>query len=130
MVLTNNKLFILDDMELGQLNVAAHIETVDDEPVCMPLYRHLEQAKKIIADMISNMLNKDVIEKSTAAYLSSIVLVSKPDGSKRLCIDYRGVNKKVKMDVQPLPRLDKLVEDSAGKLYPGYEGYIFSSQVR
>ncbi len=58
----------------------------EDVPVRMPLYRHPEQAKMIIAEMISNMLAKDVIEESTAAYLSPIVLVSKPDGSKRMCI--------------------------------------------
>ena len=81
----------------------------------MPLYRHPEQAKQIIADMLQGMLDRDIIEESTAAYVSPIVLVSKPDGSKRMCIDYRGVNRKLKMDVLPLPRLDELVEGSAGK---------------
>lgn len=112
----NADLFILSDTELGELKVAeAHIATVDNEPVKMPLYRHPEQAKQIIADMLQGMLDRDIIEESTAAYVSPIVLVSKPDGSKRMCIDYRGLNRKLKMDVLPLPRLDELVEGSAGK---------------
>jgi len=83
----------------------------------MPLYRHPEQAKQIISNMISDMLAKGIIEESTPAYLSLIVLVNKADGSKRLCIDYQGVNEKIKMDIQPLPRLDELVEDSAGRKF-------------
>lgn len=63
------------------------------------------------------MLKKGVIEESTALYLSPIVLVSKPDGSKRMCIDYRATNKNIRQDIHPLPRLDELVEDSAGKLF-------------
>ena len=54
---------------------------------------------------------------STAVYLSPIVLVNKPDVSKRMCIDYRGVNQKIKQDIHPLPRLDEMFEDSAGKKF-------------
>ena len=118
LILENNQLFILNDKELGQLKVKeAHIETIDPEPVRRPLYRHPENAREIIAEMVEDMLEKGVIEDSTALYLSPIVLVSKPDGSKRLCIDYRAVNHKIKPDIQPLPRLDELVENSAGKKF-------------
>ena len=117
-ILENDALFILGPDELGDVRVPeAHIEMTDANPVRLPLYRQPEQARKIIADMIGDMLQKDVIEESTAVYLSPIVLVNKPDGTKRLCIDYRGVNKKIKLDIQPLPRLDELVEDSAGKKF-------------
>ena len=115
-ILLNSKLFILDDKELGELKVSeAHIEVIDSEPVRRPLYRQPENAKNIIATMIDDMLKRDIIEESTAVYLSPIVLVNKPDGSKRMCIDYRGVNQKIKQDIHPLPRLDEMVEDSAGK---------------
>ena len=118
LVLDNNELFILNSSELGKLKVAeAHLDTVDSEPVRMPLYRQPENARKIIATLIEDMLEKNIIEESTGVYLAPIVLVNKPDGSKRMCIDYRGVNKKIKMDIQPLPRLDEMVEDSAGKMF-------------
>ncbi len=51
-----------------------------------------------------------MIEPSTAAWLSPIVLVNKPDGSKRMCLDYRGINKYLAVDIYPLPRRDELVE--------------------
>ncbi len=63
------------------------------------------------------MEEKGVIEPSTAAWLSPIVLVSKPDGSKRMCLDYRGVNKHLATDIYPLPRLEELVEMASGNKY-------------
>ncbi len=61
------------------------------------------------------MEERDVIEPSTAAWLNPIVLVSKPDGSKRMCLNYRGVNKNLAMDIYPLSRLEELAELASGK---------------
>lgn len=117
-LLQHLNLFILDDTEMGKISVEkTKIPMVDSEPVRMPLYRHPEQAKEIIAHMIEDMLEKDIIETSTAIYLAPIVLVNKPNGSKRLCIDFRGVNTHIKHNIHPLPRLDALVEEVAGKEY-------------
>ncbi len=44
---------------------------------------------------------RDIIEKSTAAWLSPIVLVSKSSGEKRMCVDYRKVNKQLVPDIDP-----------------------------
>ena len=43
-----------------------------------------------------------------------MVLVDKPDGSKRMCHDYRHVNKHLATDIYPLPRLEELVDPVAG----------------
>lgn len=32
-----------------------------------------------------------------------------------MCIDYRGVNQHIKLNIQPLPRLDEMVEEEADK---------------
>ncbi len=58
-----------------------------------------------------------MIEPSTAAWLSPIVLVSKPDSSKRICLDYRGVNKHLATDIYPLPRLEEQVEVTSRNKY-------------
>lgn len=117
-LLENHDLFILDDKEIGTIQgPPAHIEVNDPTPTRSPLYRCPEKAKAIIEQMLKDMKQKDIIEPSTAAWLSPIVLVSKPDGSKRMCLDYRQVNSKLQADIQPLPRLDELVERSAGFQY-------------
>ena len=111
-------LFILDEKDMGCIKVPEnHISIVDKDPVRMPMYRHPEKAKEIISEMIEDMLDKGIIENSYATYLSPIVLINKPNGSKRMCIDFRGVNKKIKVDIHPLPRLDELVDEVAGNKY-------------
>ena len=118
LLIRHEKLSILDNTELGLIKVPENtISLVDTTPVRMPLYRHPERAKDIIETMIQDMLSKGIIEPSYAAYLSPIVLISKPDGSKRMCIDYRAVNTKIKIDIHPLPRLDELLDDVAGHGY-------------
>ncbi len=67
--------------------------------------------------MLQDMEKRDIIEPSTSAWLSPIVLVNKPNGTKRLCLDYRRVNKHLACDIYPLPRLQELVEMAAGNKY-------------
>ena len=110
-----NELFVLSDSELGCIKEPPEgIPLLDSIPVRGPLYRHPEQAKALIQSMIQDMLEKGVIENSTAIYLAPIVLVDKGSGKKRMYIDYRKVNEHIKQDIYPLPRLDALVEEVAG----------------
>ncbi len=60
------------------------------------------------------MEDRQITEKSTSTWVSTIVLVNKPDGSKRICLDYRHVNKHLTTDIYPLPRLVELVDQAAG----------------
>ena len=48
--------------------------------------------------------------RDAKAWASPIVLVSRPDGSTRLCVDFRKVNKYTDADPFPLPRIEDLVE--------------------
>ncbi len=110
LITKHNEAFILEKGELGKIQgPPAHINLANPNPVRGPNYRYPEKVKAVIADLLKDMEERDVIEASTAACLSPIVLVSKPDGSKRMCLDYRGVNKNLAMDIYPLPRLEELV---------------------
>ncbi len=113
-----NSLFILHSSELGIIKAPpAKITVADPRPVRGPMYRYPEKAKELISELIRDMEENEVIEPSTAAWLSAIVLVNKPDGSKRLCLDYRGVNTHLAQDVYPLPRLQELVKLASGSKY-------------
>ena len=118
-IFSHSDLFVLGPQELGKINIPpVKLELEDVRPVRVPPYRHPERAKELILNLVNDMLQKDVIELSTASWLSPIVLVSKPNSaSKRLCIDFRAVNTKLRVDLGVLPRLDELVEAAAGHRY-------------
>ena len=43
----------------------------------------------------------DIIEPSKSPYASSIVVAKKADGSNRICIDFRNLNKVTVFDAEP-----------------------------
>ena len=49
-------------------------------------------------------------KESHSAWASPIVLVNKPDGTIRFCVDYRKVNSVSKFDAYPMPRVDELLD--------------------
>ena len=117
-IMHHDPLFLLEEGELGQINrPPVKINVADPTPVRGPMYRYPEKAKTIISEMMEGMEKRGIIEKSTSAWLSPIVLVNKPDGTKRMCLDFRKVNTHLATDIYPLPRLDELVEQATGNQY-------------
>ena len=49
------------------------------------------------------MLDMGVVEKSTSAYSSPVVLAKKPVGSVRFCVDFRKLNKITVFDAESIP---------------------------
>ena len=56
------------------------------------------------------MLDLGVIELSQSNWSSPIVLIPKPDGSQRFCIDYRKVNAVTVPDSHPIPRIEDCID--------------------
>jgi len=57
---------------------------------------------------IESMLSMGVIEPSSAAYASPVVMVKKPDGSTRFCIDYRKLNSVTVLYPKPMPTAEEI----------------------
>jgi len=49
--------------------------------------------------------------------VGKLVLVKKPNGKWRMCIDYTDLNKACPKDSYPLPNIDRLVGGAAGHKY-------------
>ncbi|GBL77394.1 Transposon Ty3-I Gag-Pol polyprotein [Araneus ventricosus] len=66
----------------------------------------------IVKMKIEDLLEKDVIEECESAYGAPVVLIPKPNGKTRLCIDYRKLNEITVPDSYPLPRMDDLLQSA------------------
>lgn len=84
----------------------------DENPVVVRSRRFAEVEKDEIDRQISNWLDEGIIRNSQSEYSSPIALAEKKDGAKRICIDFRQLNKKIIRDRYPLP----LIEDQIDKL--------------
>ena len=59
------------------------------------------------------MLEMGIVRPSTSPWVSPVVIVPKPDGNIRFCVDYCKLNCVTKMDAYPMPRTDQMLEKIA-----------------
>ncbi|GFW71823.1 transposon Tf2-11 polyprotein [Trichonephila clavipes] len=87
-------------------------------PVAVPPYRTNPSKKEILKQEIDRLLSEGIIEECESPYASPVVLIPKPNGTFRLCIDYRKLNEITVADTYPLPlpRMDDLLHQA--KLTP------------
>ncbi|XP_064292537.1 uncharacterized protein LOC135309870, partial [Plodia interpunctella] len=90
------------------------IELNDTEPVVYRPYRLSHSERSMVRDMVQEMIDAGIVQESSSPYASPIVLVRKKTGDKRLCVDYRALNKRTKKDHYPLPLIDDQLDRLAG----------------
>jgi len=73
-------------------------------------YRASHASREVIAKEVQRQRDLGVIEPSSAEWAFPVVLVPKPDGTMRFCVDYRQLNEVTVRDVYPLPRMDDCIE--------------------
>jgi hypothetical protein len=73
------------------------------------------------------MISLTAWASSLAGWLANPVLVLKKNGSWRICIDYTSLNKACPKDPFPLPRIDQVIDSTAGcellSFLDAYSGY-------
>ena len=98
-------------------NVKHHIELETNKPVYVPVRRFQGPIAREIEEQCRELETCGIIRKSNSPYSAPVVPVRKPDGTLRLCIDYRALNKVTKSDAFPIPNLIDSVYNMSGAKY-------------
>ena len=91
-------------------NVAMHkIDTGDSPPIRCSPYKIPQKLEEEVNKEIEKMLGMDIIRPSTSPWGAPVVIVPKPDGTIRLCVDHRKINCVTKMDAYPIPSMERMI---------------------
>ncbi|RVW79623.1 Transposon Ty3-I Gag-Pol polyprotein [Vitis vinifera] len=92
--------------------------TIDLVPGTGPMskapYRMAPVELKELKVQLQELLDKGFIRPSVSPWGAPVLFVKKKDGSMRLCIDYRELNKVTVRNKYPLPRIDDLFDQLQG----------------
>jgi len=84
------------------------------KPVSMAPCRMSASELAELKKQLEDLLDKKFVRPSVSSWGASMLLVKKKDGSMRLCIDYRQLNKVTIKNRYPLPRIDDLMDQLVG----------------
>ncbi|KAK1804196.1 hypothetical protein P4O66_020238 [Electrophorus voltai] len=90
---------------------------------CQTYYRVTERLLPMLQEELVLMREMGVIEPSNSEWCSSIVQVSKKDGTMHFCIDFRMINTLSKFNPYPMLRVDDMIER------PGKARYITTTDL-
>ena len=84
------------------------------EPISIPPYRMAPAELRELKARLEEFLSKGFIRSSIFPRGAPVLFVKKKDGSLRLCIDYRQLNRVTIRNQYPLPRIDELFDQLQG----------------
>ena len=103
-----------DPVKDVKTTVETRITVSDEIPVRLRPRRLAFKEKEILDAQIREWLDAGIITISISEYASPIVIVPKKDGTMRVCIDYRYLNKKIIRDRFPMPLIEDCIDALTG----------------
>ena len=95
--------------------VEFHIDLVPGAaPVARAPYRLAPSEMQELSNQLQELLDRGFIRPSSSPWGAPVLFVKKKDGSFRMCIDYRELNKLTVKNRYPLPRIDDLFDQLQG----------------
>ena len=86
-------------------------------PISIPPYRLAPAELEELRKQIDELKEKGFIRDSSSPWGAPALFVPKKDGSMRMCIDYRKLNRVTIKNKYPLPRIDDLFDQLRGSKY-------------
>jgi hypothetical protein len=109
---------VLDGEPHGINDAMPHQHIVEIKPGMEPFSRKLKRLSPLEIDLLSKYLKEMIdggrIRPSNSPWGANVLFVPKPDGSYRCVQDYRELNKRMRHDTYPLPRVDVHLDMAQG----------------
>ncbi|GJS26425.1 putative reverse transcriptase domain-containing protein [Tanacetum coccineum] len=83
-------------------------------PIARAPYRLAPSEMQELSNQLQELADRGFIRPSTSPWGAPVLFVKKKDGSFRMCIDYRELNKLTIKNRYPLPRIDDLFDQLQG----------------
>ena len=123
-----------EDMSGISPEVIQHKLNVDPErkPVQQRRRTFASERDQAIIEEVTKLLTARFIrEVCYPEWLANVVLVKKANGKWRMCVDFTDLNKACPKDSFPLPRIDQLVDSTAGhKLLTFMDAFSGYNQIK
>ena len=106
--------------EIGTLKNTHHIEIKDNvTPVVTPFRKIPLALKPKLEKELKRMVDLDIIEpvQKPTDWVNGLVLVEKPNGKLRVCLDPRPLNKAIKREHLHLPTAEEIFSQMSGASY-------------
>ena len=99
--------------EIGHVTFKPHVIQMEENKASTftPAYRLPHVCIKLIEKEVEKLQKQDIIEPAASPWSSLVLLLKKKNGDSRFSVDYRRVNKNIKRDMFPLPRVDDILEN-------------------
>ncbi|GJT96075.1 putative reverse transcriptase domain-containing protein [Tanacetum coccineum] len=110
----NEMLTFESDKGVSRLKVISCIKASKAAPVARALYRLATSEMKELLVQLQELLEKGFIRLCSSPWGAPMLFVKKKDGSFRMCIDYRELNKLTVKNRYPLSRINDLFDQLQG----------------
>ena len=115
----NRDVFAWKQADMGGIDPTVITHRLNTNPSFKPIKQKRRsfapERQKAINEEVGKLLQAEAIrEVEYPEWLANVVLVKKANGKWRLCIDFTDINKACPKDSFPLPRIDLIVDATAG----------------
>ena len=102
--------------KLKDYQLKLHINK-DVKPVAQPVRRLPFGLREKVDQKLDELLKEDIIEEVPSGpteWVSPLVVVPKPDGDIRICVDMRKANEAIERERHPIPTIEEVLHDLNG----------------
>ena len=115
----NRDVFAWKQADMGGIDPTVITHRLNTNPSFKPVKQKrrsfaLERQKAINEEVVKLLQAGAIREVEYPEWLANVVLIKKANGKWRLCIDFTDINKACPKDSFPLPRIDLIVDATAG----------------